>query len=568
MTVDDIIATNELVQRPSRPPDFRAENHLLHLVASHLGKPPQKLLDRLVGSAKTLCRAGSAGLSLLQKNASGAEIFRWAAMAGAYRKFVGGTTPGDFSPCGTCLERGAPQLYRNPARYFKYFGAVRPSIYEGLVIPITIGRNKIGTIWIVSHDSSRKFDAEDVRTMTSVASLTATVLRQMQLQIANQNALTQAKRSEEFLRKVLGSSPDCIKVLDHAGRILYVNDPGLAALKVKLSDVVNKKWLQFWKGKHLALAKQAFQSARQGGEGRFLALRPTFENQARWWDVIITPLSSDEAGQPTFLAISRDVTERVLAARQIAEANGKLAMHATTLEKRVQERTKELQNAGERMQLLARKLVRSQEDERRCIARELHDEIGQQLTGLKFLLEEREHRSEREIGATLEKAAALVRKVQEQVQTLSFALRQSLPDHIKLETALRWHFLELERTSKIAVQFRCDELDEERFGPEVRHTLFRIVQEALTNVIRHSNARQARVTLVQNPSDVSVEILDDGIGFRAKPAGGRSPVGLLGMEERIILLGGEFAVSTHENGGARIFATIPVPVATRRLTHA
>lgn len=93
MTVEDIIATCELDRRPVRPADYRTENQLLRIVVAHLGKPSQKLLDRLVGCAKTLCRAGSAGLSLIAKDSRGSDVFRWVAMAGAYRKFVGGTTP-------------------------------------------------------------------------------------------------------------------------------------------------------------------------------------------------------------------------------------------------------------------------------------------------------------------------------------------------------------------------------------------------------------------------------------------------------------------------------------------
>lgn len=565
MTVDDIIATHELDGRPPRSANYLAENRMLRMIGACLGKPPQKILDRLVASARTLCRAGSAGLSLIDKDARGAKVFRWVAMAGAYREFVGGTTPLDFSPCGTCLDRGTAQLYRNPARYFKYLGGVKPSIFEGLVIPIVVGKEKLGTIWIASHAEGRAFDAEDVRIMTSIATFTATVLRQSHLQTATEAALTQANRSEEFLRRVLGSSPDCIKVLDHAGRITYVNESGFAALKVKPSDVLNKHWLPFWEGKDRALAMAAFQRARGGKEGRFQGFRPTFKNERRWWDVIVSPLSTDAEGRQTFLAISRDVTERVLAGRLLTEANEKLAAQAATLGVRVAERTKELQHTGERMQTLARKLVRSQEDERRAIARELHDEIGQQLTGLKFLLEEKKSASTRKIGEINEKAASIVKKLQEQVQTLSFALRQSLPDHIKLETALQWHFRELEQTAQLNVRFRCERLDEERFGPEVRHTIFRVVQEALTNVIRHSKARQAQVTLSQVPDSITLEILDNGIGFQKAASAGIFGAGLLGMEERIVLLGGKFVISSARKAGTRISATIPVCAPPQRL---
>ena len=567
MTIDSIIATHELTCRPHRVADYRAENRLLQIVAAQLGKPHQKLLDRLVESAKTLCRAGSAGLSLIDKDSSGGDIFRWVAMAGVYRKFVGGTTPREFSPCGTCLERGAPQLYRTPARYFKYLGAVQPPIYEGLVVPISIGKEKLGTIWIVSHDEKRAFDAEDARIMTSIAAFLATVLRQKQLQSATEAALAEARRSEEFSQKVLNSSPDCIKVIDHEARLIFMNDPGMAALKVKASDIINKKWFSFWKGKDQALAREAFRMAQQGKEGRFQGYRPTFIGEPRWWDVIVTPLSTDDAGRPTYLSISRDVTERVSVARQLAEANEKLAAHASTLEQRVQERTKDLQFANERMRDLARKLVRSQEDERRTIARELHDEIGQQLTGLKLLLEKTQSEANG-TGPELGKALKMVLKLQEQAQTLSFALRQSLPDHITLQRALQWHFRELEQTARLMVHFQCDKLEEQHFGPAIRHTIFRIVQEALTNVIRHANVREAQVSLRQNPEKISIEIIDRGTGFGPRRKKNRLSAGLSGMQERVLLLGGHFDLSSRKGAGTRVTATIPVGTRTELLPTA
>lgn len=554
-TIDDVLATEELKSRPLRSANFRNENRLLKMMAAQMGNTPEKLLNRLVGRARTLCRAGSAGLSLLETDSCGNQIFRWVAMAGVYRKFVGGTTPRDFSPCGTCLDRGGPQLYRAPARYFKYLAGVEPPIHQGLVIPIAIGNEQLGTIWIVSHNRDRGFDGEDVRIMTSISAFLATVLRQKQLQSATVAALTAAQRSDEFSQKVLNSSPDCIKVLSHDARVVFMSNPGLVALKVKPSDVINKKWFSFWKGKDRRDAQEAFSAAKVGKDGRFQGYRPTFAGEPRWWDVIVTPLSHDSDGHPTYLCISRDVTERVRSGQQLTEANEKLAQHACSLESRVQRRTSELQSANEEMQSLARKLVRSQEDERRALARELHDDFGQHLTGLKLLLERT--RSANSTCGELDLAITMVAKLQKQVQTLSFALRHSLPDHITLERALQWHFRQVEQSSRLRVHFECDRLREQYFAPEVRHTLFRIVQEALTNVVRHANVPEARVSLRQHADTISVEIVDQGIGFvRRKKQ--RSSTGLSGMQERVLLLGGALSLWSRVGNGTRVIATLPL----------
>src|SRR3712207_500551 len=108
--LDDILVTAELSRRPARVPDFAAENQALVQLAQTMVQAPPALLQCLVDVALDLCQAGSAGISLLD---SGVEpsIFRWAVLSGGFAPYVGGTTPRGFSPCGTCLDRDAPQLY-------------------------------------------------------------------------------------------------------------------------------------------------------------------------------------------------------------------------------------------------------------------------------------------------------------------------------------------------------------------------------------------------------------------------------------------------------------------------
>ncbi len=172
-SLDDVIITRELAQRPHRPPDHAAENAALVALARCCSNTPDVILDALVDTALRLCRAGTAGISMLEATSDGGEIFRWSALAGAYAAHRGGTTPRDFSPCGTCLDRNAPQLYLYPRRYFTYFAAAEPPpVVEGLVIPFYVRNRPLGTIWIVSHDERSRFDSEDLRIMTSLAEFT------------------------------------------------------------------------------------------------------------------------------------------------------------------------------------------------------------------------------------------------------------------------------------------------------------------------------------------------------------------------------------------------------------
>ncbi|HEX3721190.1 MAG TPA: GAF domain-containing sensor histidine kinase [Nitrolancea sp.] len=189
----DILVTDQLKLRPQRPADVQAENKALHSLARLLAGTPQDLLDSLVRIACDLCEAGSTGVSLLTTLPDGDQIFKWVALAGVWESYIGGSTPGDFSPCGTCLKLGAPQLYASPARYFTYLDVADPPLLEGLVIPLNTVNGPIGTIWIADHFGQRKFDAEDVRIMTTLAGFTCHGLHAVELADAERRARDEAE---------------------------------------------------------------------------------------------------------------------------------------------------------------------------------------------------------------------------------------------------------------------------------------------------------------------------------------------------------------------------------------
>lgn len=174
-SLETIIATGQLALRPKRRPDYQSEiRHMRHLARSFAGDR-EAVLERLAIAALELCNAGSSGISLLETTDS--PVFRWVVLAGEYRKYTGGSTPRDFSPCGVCLDRKAPQLFVRPSRYFTYFQPISPEIAEGLVIEVGHDAHQLGTIWIASHNPERHFDREDARIMTSLASFTAILLQ-------------------------------------------------------------------------------------------------------------------------------------------------------------------------------------------------------------------------------------------------------------------------------------------------------------------------------------------------------------------------------------------------------
>ena len=158
-----------LKQRPPRPPDYAAENLALIGLAQSMATAPEDILQRLADTALNICRAHSAGLSLLE-DGDQRRNFHWRAIAGEFAHHLNGGTPRDFGPCGTVLDRNAAQLCSHPEIDFPYFSEAKPTLDEILLVPFYIEGTAVGTIWIVSHDTAkRRFDAEDLRVMSNLA---------------------------------------------------------------------------------------------------------------------------------------------------------------------------------------------------------------------------------------------------------------------------------------------------------------------------------------------------------------------------------------------------------------
>ena len=205
-----------------------------------------------------------------------------------------------------------------------------------------------------------------------------------------------------------------------------------------------------------------------------------------------------------------------------------------------------------RLAALSQRLVEVEEAGRREIARELHDEIGQLLTGLLFRLQGQGG----EAGTSTNEMAAIVNDLISRVRDLSMSLRPPMLDDLGLLPALRWQIDRFEAQTGIHVSFQHGDL-ERRFAPQVEITAFRIVQEALTNVARHSGVRQAQVEVRAGPATLSVRIEDEGRGFDVAAAGARSS-GLNGMLERSRLAGGRLTIESEPGEGTRLSLELPL----------
>jgi PAS domain S-box-containing protein len=205
---------------------------------------------------------------------------------------------------------------------------------------------------------------------------------------------------------------------------------------------------------------------------------------------------------------------------------------------------------------LFQEVMTAQEDERRRIARELHDETGQSLTALLVGLRTIEGaRTKAEAVQLAQRLRGIAAHTLDEVGRLSRGLHPSILDDVGLAAAVTRQAQEVAEVHGLAVDVRVEGLDAEPLSPLLQSTVYRVVQEALTNVAKHAGARSVSVRLVRDQATVELRVQDDGTGF--DPGNGRH-LGLRGMQERAILVGGSVEVESLPGAGATITAHFPV----------
>jgi PAS domain S-box-containing protein len=214
----------------------------------------------------------------------------------------------------------------------------------------------------------------------------------------------------------------------------------------------------------------------------------------------------------------------------------------------------------ERRRSLSRRLLTAQEEERRRIAVELHDELGQILTAVKINLESIERSPSANTLARLPAMIASVDDALQRIKDIALDLRPSVLDDLGLEAALRWFADRSARNAGIAAHLSIDALPP--LEPNLQTACFRVMQEALTNVDRHAKARGVWIDLHVLDGALELSVRDDGIGFdvaaaKARAIAGNS-VGILGMQERVALMGGEYDIVRIPNGGTEVRARFPL----------
>ncbi|MBW3631042.1 MAG: PAS domain S-box protein, partial [Gemmatimonadetes bacterium] len=329
---------------------------------------------------------------------------------------------------------------------------------------------------------------------------------------------------------------------------------------------------------------QAAESGEYIGEGH----RVRGDCTLFWAGISLTALRDSDGTLLGFAKVTRDLTTRraeaatrAAAYEQVEEASrlrGDLLEQMTRareeVEQRVAQRTEELRAASARLQAemeertrienarneVLRQLVAVEEQERLRVSRELHDQMAQLVTALLLGLRTMQQKTEPPPPG-LTDVQRIAEQIARAVHLIASELRPPALDRLGLRQTLHAHLDEWSQRYGVEAEFQAIGIDAERFAPEVETTLFRAVQEGLTNVAKHANARCVSLILERRPGSVGVILEDDGRGFEVEEATvgaiGSGRLGLLGMRERIELLGGRLEIESAPGSGASIFARLP-----------
>lgn len=345
------------------------------------------------------------------------------------------------------------------------------------------------------------------------------------------------RNSEAQYRRIVETTSEGVWLVDTEGRTTFVNERMAEMLGYSVAEMVGRLATEFVPDE---LQEETAGRIVQQGQGLWPQVDTRCvrkDGSPLWVFVSATPVRDAEGQVTGVLAMVSDIS-----ARKQAEMA--------------------LQASAERLRTLSRQLLELQESERRHLARELHDELGQSLTLLKINLGTvTSGQLDPALAATLQDGIALADQMLQQVRDLSLDLRPSVLDDLGLKEALNWYVERFATRSGVSVKLALS-LSGERFSPRLETAVFRVVQEALTNSVRHAGAQQIEVDVHRSGNKLHLSIHDNGCGFDVEDARRRAvqgqSVGIMGMEERVLLAGGDFEIQSLPGNGTRISATFPL----------
>ncbi len=540
------------------------ENRLRGLVAAGIALNSElsleAVLQRIVETAASLTGARYAALGVIDRSGKGLERFLTVGVDAETRAAIG-DTPRGRGILGVLIHDATPLRLRDIAEDPRSVGFPpnHPPMRSFLGVPILLRGVAYGNLYLTEKGSGENFDAEDEDVVTLLAAQAAVAIENARLyesatrwsqQLESLNAVASALVTETDVERLLSLIAERLRELLAARLVTVALPVGDAELRfAAVSGEGGESLLG-------AVTKRATSKA-----GRVLERR-----RPERLDTVIDDLEVDQElsrrlGLRTGLWVPLLVRDRgigVIAAHDKTSGDGRFTDDDLRLAETFAARAATAVDLSQRVarDALAR-VVTAQELERRRLARELHDETGQALTsvllGLKALEEAPDEDSLRSAAGELRE---LVVATLQDVRRLAVELRPKALDDFGLVPALERLAQSFSEQTGIAVDLESA-LSDERLPTEIETALYRIVQESLTNVVKHAHAQRVSILVARRPGAVAAVVEDDGRGFTTASSqdGG---IGLIGMRERIALLDGRLDVESTAGTGTTIRAEVPL----------
>jgi PAS domain S-box-containing protein len=426
-----------------------------------------------------------------------------------------------------------------------------------VALPLVVGDRVLGGL-AFSFVEPRAFEADECEFFLAVAERCAQALERAR----SEEAL---RESEQRLRAILSQATAGIVRKDVDGTLLFVNEAFSSMLGYTSEELVGRTCWDVTHQEDVEENKRLFERLMEYGipfqlERRLIRR----DGSILWSNMSVAPILDASGKALSAVGVEVDITARKRAEDALYQLN-------VELERRVEERTEELQatnqalqESRQRLQDLSKRLVEVQEEERRALARELHDRVGQSLAALNLNLTiisgQLAGEATEQVSMRLADSMELVAEVIALVRDVMSNLRPSILDDYGLEAALQTHLNEFQARYGIQARFEKPNAPIPHLETSIEMTLLRIAQEALTNIARHAQADLALLSLELDDNQVCLRIEDNGAGINSLQEANRpSSHGLKIMRERAEALGGQLRVVSTPGNGTTIEAMIPIP---------
>jgi len=352
-------------------------------------------------------------------------------------------------------------------------------------------------------------------------------------EIGERKLVEAVKEAEDRIRLIIDTIPTMAWSLRSDGVLDFLNQRWRDYTGLSLEEAI-KEETRTVHPEDLSTALEKWVAAKATSEVYEDEMRlRRADGEYRWFLVRVAPLLDQHGNVVKWFGSSIDIEDRKRAEKDLEEAHRQL-------------------------KILSRRRVKVQEEERRHLARELHDEIGQALTAAKINLQAAMEESDPAKSKRIHETAAILERLLSQVRQISLNLRPSMLDDLGLVPALRSLLDEQGRRASVAVRFSAKNISES-LDPEIQTTCFRIAQEAITNAVRHAAATQIQVDIHREEGNFRLRVHDDGKGFEMPPPQSQTiGLGLLGMKERAALVGGRTRITSAPGKGTTVDATLPL----------